>query len=192
MCGLPKEVTLAEQGQVIGQLAPERSAEPLRTILPPRSRRDPELTNTKIVTRRSKTRAEDPVAIVDEELERAVLTERLDKLLCRLLGVRMGGHVHVEDPPPFERQQDEDLHTLPRDVADERHPRRGSRWPPARFRHVLGPPAELTRRAPSRTVEREEPAEAFVDSIEESPREGAYQGIEVCHVERRYLRRVRH
>jgi hypothetical protein len=125
----PKEMTLAEHDEVIGELAPECSDQPFGiSILPRRSRRDPELTNAKIVHASIEDRAKDPVAIADEELERAVLTEGLDDLLRRPLGIRMGSHVHVEDPSPLERQDDEDVedvegHRRDREEVDGDRPR---------------------------------------------------------------------
>jgi hypothetical protein len=68
----------------------------------------------RLFTRWSNAAPKIPIAIADEQLERSVLTEGLDDLLRCPYGVRMGGYVHVEYPPPFEREHDEDIEHIER------------------------------------------------------------------------------
>jgi hypothetical protein len=110
-----EQLPLADHDEVISELTSKRPDEPFGiAILPRRARGNAELPDAKVVHALVERSAEDPIAIADEQLERSVLTEGLDDLLRCPYGVRMGGYVHVEYPPPFEREHDEDIEHIER------------------------------------------------------------------------------
>src|SRR5579859_2271415 len=100
----PKEMTLAEHDQVIGQVPTERADKPFGiSVLPRRSWRDANLSHAEVLDASVEGGAEDLVSVADEELERAVQTEGLDDLLRSPLRVRVCRDVDVQNEPSLER-----------------------------------------------------------------------------------------
>src|ERR1700733_7044343 len=110
LANAPSEMALAKNDHVVGEPAPERSDKPLgEAVLPRRPRCNPQLPNAEVVHSSIECPPEDPVAIPDEEFERAVLPETLDDLLGRPRAMRMRRHIRVKNQASLERQNDEDV-----------------------------------------------------------------------------------
>jgi hypothetical protein len=99
---------LAEHDQVVRELTPKRSDEPFGVaLLPRRSRRDAELLDAQLVHPVIESSTKDPVAIANQEPERAVLAKGFDDLVRRPRCVWVACHVDVKDATALERQDDE-------------------------------------------------------------------------------------
>jgi hypothetical protein len=106
----PEQVPLAEDDDVVEQLASDRPDEPLgKAVLPGRARRDPELLEAHAKEPLFEHGAEDPIAIADDALGDDVGRYGLDHLLRRPRGVGMRGDVDVQYAPPLEREHEEDV-----------------------------------------------------------------------------------
>lgn len=93
---------LAEDEDVIGQLASDGPDEPLgEAVLP--GRRDPELFDSHAGEPLVEHGAEDPIAIADDALGDHVRPHRLDHLLRRPRGVWMRADVNVQHAPALQR-----------------------------------------------------------------------------------------
>jgi hypothetical protein len=106
----PEQMSLANDDDVIEQLASDRSDEPLgEAVVPGRAGRDPELLEPHADEPPVERGAEDPIAIADNALGDHVRRHRLDHLLRRPGGVRMRGDVDVQDASALEREHEEDV-----------------------------------------------------------------------------------
>lgn len=106
----PEQMPLANDDDVIEQLASERPDEPLgEAVLPRRTRRDPQLLESHAGEPLVEHGAEDPIAITDDALGDHVRRHRLDHLLRRPRGIWMRGDVDVQDASPLEGEHEEDV-----------------------------------------------------------------------------------
>jgi hypothetical protein len=114
-------VPLAEDDDVIEQLAPDGAHEPLsETVLPRRPRRDPDLLEIHGGEPLVEQDAEDPIAITDDALGDDIGRHSLDHLLRGPRGVGMHADINVQDTPALEREHEEDVEHAERTVGTVR------------------------------------------------------------------------